>query len=108
LELQTTLVGWLENFVTPGEDPREPVSDILFPILNELDKVRIEDENYDPSKHHAVGGIRVPFYWRDTIQYILPTGNDGVVVVFSNNCTISFTYQIKYVLMNQIVNTVRD
>jgi hypothetical protein len=49
----------------------------------------------DHSENAQVVAIfALAFYWRDTIKDILPTGSDGMVVVFSNPCNPSFSYQI--------------
>jgi class 3 adenylate cyclase len=96
-ELSDILTGWFKNFVGVGEEPNEPASDLLFPIINDLKHVDFNDETADPStiaNRTTVAGIRSPFYWRDAIQDILPAESDGLVVVFESNCTIPFTYQI--------------
>jgi hypothetical protein len=124
IELRDILVGWFENFINPNDIPDEPMSDMMFPIMNIID--HIDDEkglwgenqqmnnnnmtalssNEAPTTNSSimtsrttpievVGAIRTPFYWRDTIRHILPDGNDGIIVVFHNPCTQSFTYQIK-------------
>lgn len=96
-ELNDILMGWFEYFIRPDENPNEPCSDIMFPVLADLSHIRIVDEERDgPAVNHTVvAGIRSPFYWRDTIKYILPEGNTGMIVVFNNPCSPSFTYQIK-------------
>lgn len=108
IELRDILVGWFQNFLNPNQIPDEPMSDIMFPIINVLDRVDSTKElnnnhNHNshsvnvthPSNPAVVGAIRTPFYWRDTIRHILPNDNDGIIVVFHNPCTESFTYQIK-------------
>jgi hypothetical protein len=97
-ELNDILVGWFENFIRPDEAPEEPMSDIMYPVIAELDRVRIINNvttTDNTNNYTVVAGIRSAFYWRDTIQYILPEGNNGFVIVFQNPCAPSFTYQIK-------------
>jgi class 3 adenylate cyclase len=96
-ELSDTLVGWLENFVGVDEEPNEPASDLLFPIVNDLTAVDASmtvDGVPIVSNRTTVAGIRSPFYWRNAIQDILPKDSNGVVLVFDSKCTIPFTYQI--------------
>lgn len=46
-------VDWFSDFVPPGDDPAEPVSDIVVPIINNIDYVELEDA--DSPDHQAVG-----------------------------------------------------
>lgn len=41
-----------------------------------------------------VGMIAASVYWRNFIRDILPSGSKGIVVIFDNNCTEPFTYQV--------------
>ena len=82
-------IDWLSNFVTPEEDPSEPVSDIYFPFFAVTDKVVV-----DPSEHSPVGVLTGTFYWRDMIAGSLPRGYDPVIAVFTNSCNPTFTYKI--------------
>ena len=94
----------------------EPVSDIMYPIINVLDRIQIinatdDDNGNDPASNpnlnntvynmntttEVVAVLAATFYWRDVMRNTLPTGEQGLVVVISNPCTASFTYQIKYV-----------
>jgi hypothetical protein len=53
-----------------------------------------ESGDSDP-KNHTIGGILgLSFYWRDMIRDILPPGENGLVVVFENECNPTCTYQI--------------
>jgi hypothetical protein len=84
-------IEWLRNFVTPQEDPSEPVSDIYYPFYNVTDTVAPPQP---PSQHLPVGILTGTFFWRDMIVDIMPQASDGIVVVFKNTCNVDFTYQI--------------
>ena len=87
----------------------EPVSDIMYPIINVLDRIQIIDNDAASNSNlndtvyntntttEVVAVLAATFYWRDVMRNTLPTGEQGLVVVISNPCTASFTYQIKYV-----------
>jgi len=91
---------WVKDYIAPGENPFEPVSDLYYPIIEEAtQKMRLfdPDENgkpYDPKDHTFLGMVGLSFYWRDLLKDILPPGSDGIVVVFENPCNPTFTYQI--------------
>ncbi|KAL7564099.1 hypothetical protein ACA910_012376 [Epithemia clementina (nom. ined.)] len=88
---------WFGQYITTGEDPKEPISDIHYPILADGSS-RIEmmknEAAYDPTQHQLGGFLTAPIYWRDYIKGILPDGSNGIVAVFDNPCNPSFTYQI--------------
>jgi hypothetical protein len=67
----------------------------MFPLIDELDKIRIVGEDYNPDQHKVVAMLTTSVYWRDVIKGILPPGSHGTVVVFENPCNPSFTYQIE-------------
>ena len=46
----------------------------------------------DPN-HQAVGLFSITYYWRAVLKDVLPSGSNGVIVVF-DGCKESFTYQI--------------
>jgi Adenylate and Guanylate cyclase catalytic domain len=69
--------------------------DIVYPIVNELDRVVVAGaEDYVAADHKVVGMLGASFYWRSLIRNILPKGSTGIQVVFDNPCSKSFTYQI--------------
>lgn len=41
-----------------------------------------------------MGVLEVCIYWRDLMKDTLKEGSNGIVVVFENNCTATFTYQV--------------
>jgi hypothetical protein len=76
----------------------EPVTDILYPVVDRIDKIQIITENEttvndDESKVVAV--ISATFYWRDALKNVLPNNRKGLVVVIENPCTASFTYVVE-------------
>jgi hypothetical protein len=82
---------WLKDYVQPGEETMEPVSDIFYPVLaNAADDVTISDR----ANNDVVSILSLTFYWRDMLKNILPTGANGVDVVFENPCSPSFTYRL--------------
>ena len=56
------------------------------------------DENGTTVDHtenlEVVAIFQLAIYWKDTIKDILAEGSDGIVVVFSNPCNPTFSYQI--------------
>jgi Adenylate and Guanylate cyclase catalytic domain len=71
------------------------VQDLVYPIVNEMDRVVVTGaEDYVAADHKVVGMLGASFYWRSLIRNILPKGSTGIQVVFHNPCSKSFTYQI--------------
>jgi class 3 adenylate cyclase len=69
--------------------------DIFYPIINDISRVKIAgSDDYTVKNNTLVGALAATVYWRSIIQNTLPPGSNGVVVVFNNTCTKSFTYQI--------------
>jgi hypothetical protein len=83
--------GW----VSSGDDPMEPVSDIIYPVIDELKSIQIHEDGNNTSNQTIVGILSSSFYWRDVLKNILPSGREGLVVVIDNPCKVPFTYQIK-------------
>lgn len=87
--------SYCQYYIPVGENPFEPNSDILYPIINNVDEVRVAgDPGYVPSNHQAVGLVAGSFYWRSFLREILPKGSNGIRVVFSGPCSKTFTYKI--------------
>jgi hypothetical protein len=80
--------------VNPGEDPGEPVSNLIYPIIFRLDTVILPKDSPD---NNVVAIIATSIYWRNYLKRVLSEGSNGVVVVVENPCNPSFTYQIEYV-----------
>ena len=88
-------VGWYEDYVAPGQDPSEPMSDFYYPILTEsTDRVRIYDDEPSNNNTTFLGMLAMSFYWGAMIKGILPEGSNGIMVVFENECNPTFTYRI--------------
>jgi Adenylate and Guanylate cyclase catalytic domain len=90
--------GWVDfykKFFPPGVDPFQPVTDIAYPIVDDVRRVDlIGNSDYEPNNHTFVGLVTVSVYWREIISNALPPGSYGIVVVVDTACTDSFTYQI--------------
>jgi hypothetical protein len=100
----STAEYWAKVFsgsVDQGDDPMEPVSDILYPVIDRFDKIQIitdkDDTNVTDSNvnNKVVAVLAGVFYWRDVLKNVLPDGKKGLVVVIENTCTSTFTYQIE-------------
>ena len=78
--------------VKPGEDPGEPVSNLIYPIVNRLDTVYIPLDDYNSP---VLAVIATSIYWRDYLKRILSANSKGVIVVIDNPCNPSFTYQVE-------------
>ncbi len=89
---------FFEGFLPPETNAMEPVSDILYPIIEDAYqniKIMQGDGEEDASSSHKIVGIfSLSVYWRDKIRNILPEGSNGLRVVFTNPCNPTFTYQI--------------
>jgi hypothetical protein len=87
---------YFSSYITSGEDPMEPLSDMYYPMVEDLlDWRNVRDHpDYDPSQHKIAGIMSQSFYWRDMIKNILPQGSDGILAVFESPCNPTFTYEI--------------
>ena len=90
-EAQAT-ADWFADYVGPGEDPNEPVSDIYYPIYDDVSRVTLTDQQ----RQSFVAVMANSIYWRDMLKDIFVTGevSHSLVVVFENACTVSFTYHL--------------
>jgi hypothetical protein len=101
---------WADTFsglIDPGDHPLEPASDILYPVVNRFDRIKLlDDDNANPSSlssnytattddDEVVAVLSSSFYWRDVMKNVLPEQSHGLIVVVENPCSASFTYQIK-------------
>jgi hypothetical protein len=89
---------WVSTYLLDGEEPMEPISDIYYPIITQANRqIEIHDGHKNDEhndEHDVVGIFSLSVYWRDTIKNILPDGSDGLLVVFENPCSPTFTYQV--------------
>jgi hypothetical protein len=83
------------NLVPPNENSFEPVSDLIYPIIDYLDSVILDTSN-SSTKSRTVANLLQPFYWRDLIRDTLPVGSDGLIIVFDTQCVKQpFTYRLE-------------
>jgi hypothetical protein len=83
----------------------EPVSDIIYPVIDCIDNIQIIDNDDDndasgtstcnDNENKVVSVLAVTFYWRDALKNILPSNKKGLVVVVRNPCAPSFTYLVE-------------
>jgi hypothetical protein len=79
--------------VAEGDNPMEPISDILYPIIDQTDHIQLLSNN--TKSQDVVAVLSATFYWRDVLKNVLPPGKQGLFIVIDNPCTASFTYQIE-------------
>jgi class 3 adenylate cyclase len=82
--------NWARAYISPDDDPAEPISVITYPVIDSLESVRI---NID-EEQSIVAVLTFAIFWRELLRDILPLGSDGVLVVFENPCGADFTYQL--------------
>ncbi|CAB9512443.1 Receptor-type guanylate cyclase gcy [Seminavis robusta] len=81
--------AWTKAFIGDTEDPTEPLSGYYYPVLEGAsDNVVLNHK-----QENVLGIVIVAVWWRDLIRDILPSGSDGVIVVFQN-CEQTFTYRV--------------
>jgi Adenylate and Guanylate cyclase catalytic domain len=69
--------------------------DLFYPIIDEIDQVYVAGaDDYNPADHRIVGLVAASIYWRTLLRDTLPPDSNGIQVVFKNNCTKPFTYQV--------------
>jgi hypothetical protein len=91
-------VDMFSVLVKTGQNVTEPVSDIIYPIVETIDGVRTPDNS---SGNKIVATVITSVYWREYLSLVLPKRSIGIVVVVDNPCNPSFTYQVKYVVWIQ-------
>jgi hypothetical protein len=60
------------------------------PILNKTDSVLIKN----PKGHELLGFFGLSIYWRDLLSNLLPPGSNGITIVFENECSPTFSFQV--------------
>ena len=83
-------IDWIKDFISEDNDPSEPMSDILYPIVDDA----VDSVSLDRTNGTVVGILSITFFWRNLIKDILPPGTNGIVCVIANDCGQTFTYQI--------------
>jgi hypothetical protein len=59
-----------------------------------VDTAETFQQDFNVKKQTVVASIDTSVYWRQFIKNILPESSQGIVIVFENACTASFTYQV--------------
>jgi hypothetical protein len=88
---ENIITQWAARHVPQGIDASEPIIRMLYPILDTAANggITINEPN-----SNVVGIIASSFFWKTFLEDILPPGEFGLVVVFSNTCNQTFTYQV--------------
>lgn len=97
IEADLYYAEWFKPYLPPGVNPMEPVSDIFYPVFEGSHKaIKMAEFNESSSMgdHRPVGLFALSVYWRDAIKKILPEGSNGLLLVFTNPCNPTWTYQI--------------
>ena len=89
------MLEYYAAFIGPDENVNEPMAEIDYPVIDRLDSIKTARNGTDASEHEVAAVLAIVFYWRDIIKNILPKSHDGLVIVFSNPCNLSFSYTIK-------------
>lgn len=85
-------VQWVKGYISPDEDPTDPIFVIYYPMLRrDLYTVQVDP---DDDENELVGIFVLTGFWRHLIEDILPPGSNGISVVISNDCGQSFTYTL--------------
>jgi hypothetical protein len=65
---------WIIDYLEPGEEPLEPISDIYYPVIVEaLDNIHHHEEKYSPDTYstqsNKLGAVlALSIYWRDALR----------------------------------------
>jgi hypothetical protein len=93
---------WAKTYsraIDPADNPLEPVSDILYPIIDQVDAIDLHDlKTLTSTQYQTVGNLATTVYWRDFFRDVLSVESNVLHIVVVNDCNPSFTYQIRYVL----------
>ena len=88
-------VNYVRNFIAPNENPAEPITIFLYPIVNRINELLTTDCRRDAtSQGEAVASFTLTLFWRDLLRNILPPSSRGILVVTENSCGQTFTYEI--------------
>jgi len=86
--------AWIAEFAGTDDDPTEPFGDIYYPILRSFGDSVYYNETAHTEEDEVAGSFTATYFFRELIRNILPTGSDGIVTVFENDCDQKFSYQI--------------
>ena len=86
-------INYVKNFISPDENPAEPFSVLVYPIL---DGTTSDQLTMDPRQisGDVKGTFSVSCFWRDLLRHILHDKSRGIRVVTENTCGQVFTYEL--------------
>mmetsp|Transcript_2519 Transcript_2519/g.6009 ORF Transcript_2519/g.6009 Transcript_2519/m.6009 type:complete len:729 (+) Transcript_2519:76-2262(+) len=84
------IANWAREYISDDVDATEPIGGFWIPMYDSLDSFRLNITK----DQKPVGMFYSAFFWNEMISDILPRGSEGIVVVFSDDCGPSFTYQL--------------
>jgi len=86
VQLYASNIAWIKDFLGDDEDPKEPYSDILYPIVDQAkDNVNILAEKTIDQKYKVVAIFIVTFFWRHLLTEILSESSQGKVFIKALN-----------------------
>jgi hypothetical protein len=86
-------IDWYQQFLGKDRNANEPVSDLYYPIMNQLSQQQIEGGNNNGGE--IVGMMSTSIYWRDMMKGIsLPSNHHIIDIVFENQCNPTFTFRM--------------
>jgi Adenylate and Guanylate cyclase catalytic domain len=92
-ESANATIEWASQLIAPDADPSEPLIRFLYPILDTVD-TEAQSTTSTSNSTKAVGVASSSFYWTTLLSDMLPSTQYGLVVVISNACGQTFTYQV--------------
>jgi hypothetical protein len=83
---------WISNLIGPDANPQEPLVRLVYPIVQS--QASLQGFVSSEDKGRVVAIVASSFFWSTLLRGILPSGQDGVVVVINNACGQTFTYEL--------------
>ena len=76
---------WASQLIAPEANSTEPLVRFLYPVLESVASVASPPL---PSSNHSdvVSMMASSFLWSELLRNILPSGQNGLIVVISNTC----------------------
>jgi hypothetical protein len=65
-----------------------------YPVNEGMDEEDTFESRYNQEEYPVVSTLDTIVYWREFIKNLLPESSTGIIVVFQNTCTASFTYKM--------------
>ena len=64
-QAETDQLGeYFSDFLPSNENPVEPMSDLYYPLIDQVDQVNVfEEDPYNPANHTVVGLVTGSLYW---------------------------------------------